>query len=273
MSREAALRYAERGWHVFRLWPGGKTPTTKRGCHDATTDRDQIERWFRVSANIAIAAGPSRLVVLDRDPRNDGDSTLRKLIGELGPLPPTVTSITGSGGGHALFRAPATGVDLVGHLGPGLDVIHSWRYIVAPPSIHPNGERYRWRAGRGPDDIEVAELPVEWLQRIVRPAPAPLPPPRREHADDPDRVLRRARAYLRRLPPAISGSHGHDATYRAAVALVRGFALDGRDALDLLANDFNPACSPPWSERELARKVREAQRARLPHGYLLGGRP
>ena len=80
----------------------------------------------------------------------------------------------------------------------------------------------------------------------------------------------RASAYLAALPPAVSGQGGHDATMNAAIALVRGFALDPHDALDLLEHEFNPRCSPPWSLRELAHKVESAQRAqRVGLGYLL----
>lgn len=273
---DAALDYAARGWPVFPCWPRSKTPLVKHGVDDATADPEQIGRWWRrwSEANVAIAVGASGLLVLDRDQRNGGDDTVRRLVAELGPLPTTVTSITGSGGGHALFRWRGDPEQTLSRLGPGVDVQRGGKYIVAPPSVHPNGERYRWRPGRSPDDVEVAELPSTWLARIARP-PAPPMPTRSTTttADDPDRVRRRAAAYLRRLPPAISGSHGHTTTYRAAVAMVRGFGLDERDAFELLANDYNPTCSPPWSERELARKVREALRARVPHGYLLEARP
>ncbi|MBK6461931.1 MAG: hypothetical protein IPF92_13080 [Myxococcales bacterium] len=43
-------------------------------------------------------------------------------------------------------------------------------------------------------------------------------------------------------------------------------------ALALLRAEFNPRCKPAWSERELARKVREVARSRFPAGYLLEGR-
>ncbi|MFZ9229702.1 MAG: hypothetical protein ACO231_07950, partial [Prochlorococcaceae cyanobacterium] len=50
----------------------------------------------------------------------------------------------------------------------------------------------------------------------------------------------RAALWLARVPPAISGSGGHNQTYTAAVGLTHGFCLSHSDALELetfLAND------------------------------------
>lgn len=85
-------------------------------------------------------------------------------------------------------------------------------------------------------------------------------------------VVERARRYLERCPPAISGQFGHDATFRVACILVQGFALSGDDALCLLA-EWNQCCQPPWSESELRHKVASALAApaRRPAGYLIRG--
>lgn len=83
--------------------------------------------------------------------------------------------------------------------------------------------------------------------------------------------IERASRYVATMPASISGSHGHDALFRAALAL-HGFGLPEGEALGLLRAEFNPRCNPAWSERELARKVREVARSRFPAGYLLEGR-
>jgi hypothetical protein len=102
------------------------------------------------------------------------------------------------------------------------------------------------------------------------PAPEPLPEPERaERRGSYAHRLDRARAYLEKMPGAISGSGGHAATFKAAVAMVRGFGLEPDDALRLLIEIHNPLCAPPWSLGELRHKVRQAfQRARLPFGAL-----
>lgn len=84
-------------------------------------------------------------------------------------------------------------------------------------------------------------------------------------------IIERARGYLAQLPPAISGSGGHAAAFRAALLLVRGFGLEEEDALRLLDEDYNPRCDPPWSEDELRHKIEDAGKAdQVPMGYLLG---
>jgi RecA-family ATPase len=83
-------------------------------------------------------------------------------------------------------------------------------------------------------------------------------------------TLQRASLWLSKVPPAISGSGGHNATYTAAVGLVHGFGLSHVDSLTLL-EDWNKSCQPPWKATELAYKLREASsRAHnKPRGHLL----
>lgn len=89
-------------------------------------------------------------------------------------------------------------------------------------------------------------------------------------------INERARAYLSKMPLAISGQGGHTAAFNAAVAAAIGFNLSEDDALAALAI-WNAACQPPWSERELRQKIASARRdCCRPPGYLLGepsGRP
>jgi len=47
-------------------------------------------------------------------------------------------------------------------------------------------------------------------------------------------AIERARLWLAKLPPAISGQGGHNQTFTAARGLCWGFCLDIKDAYDLL---------------------------------------
>jgi hypothetical protein len=75
--------------------------------------------------------------------------------------------------------------------------------------------------------------------------------------------LDRARTALAHLPPAIAGSDGSGATFRAACLLVR-FGLGDGDAMSLLREWNGTHCQPPWSERELAHKLSDARKVAVP---------
>jgi hypothetical protein len=135
------------------------------GFEDAGTDEDQIRAWWSMwpSSNVGIATG-SGLVVVDVDPRHDGDRTLADLVASR-EMPTTPTVRTGGGGLHLYYtgEVPRVGTDA---LGRGVDVKAQGGYVVAPPSVHGSGGIYEWENfGTGP-----APLP-EWL------APAPKATP------------------------------------------------------------------------------------------------
>lgn len=85
-------------------------------------------------------------------------------------------------------------------------------------------------------------------------------------------VLERARKYLAKLPPAVSGKSGHNACFHAACVLVLGFGLSENSALSLL-REYNQVCQPPWSDKELLHKVQSAAKQGGPRNYLRNQRP
>lgn len=140
----AALALAVAGIEIFPLLPRSKRPRFDGSFHNATTNTATIaEHWKAFPRdNIGIRPGGG-MGVVDVDPRHEGDLALSLLEQENGPLPATWTAKTGSGGWHHWFifgdtnlRAKlCTGVDLkTGRTG----------YVVAPPSIHPDGGLYAW---------------------------------------------------------------------------------------------------------------------------------
>ena len=104
---DAAIDYASRGLAVFPQKPREKAPITAHGVHEATTNFEQIDKWWSryPNANIGIACGKisgGLLVVdLDRKPNGvDGLDSLNEWERENGELPETVSSITGTDGNH-----------------------------------------------------------------------------------------------------------------------------------------------------------------------------
>jgi hypothetical protein len=82
--------------------------------------------------------------------------------------------------------------------------------------------------------------------------------------------IERARRYLAKMPPAVSGQHGRATLWHTVMVMVRGFDVSPDDAFELLY-DWNRTCDPPWDNHELQATCWRAHRARdsRPRGYLL----
>lgn len=293
----AAAYYATTfGWSVFPLHSIGaagssagactcsrpdcgspaKHPRVPGGFKSATRDLDQIARWWTEwpDANVGLATGTlSGFDALDIDVAKLGEQTLAELEAAHGALPVTVVSNTGGGGRHALFvHAEGLGISRE-RVGAGLDVRADGGYIVAPPSIHASGRSYAWDALTRPGEVEIAPWPA-WLLDLARSpvavAHAPAPQAAAGYVALGDRV-KRASAYLARMPAGVSGENGHGATWKAACALLHGFELPAGVVLELLVAEFNTRCTPPWSTRELEHKVATAAADARQYGtgYLL----
>ena len=161
-----ALAYAAKGWHVLPV-KRDKTPYTQHGVKDATTDAALVRTWWQrwPSANIGLATGASGLVVIDIDAKHGarGWDSWPELWHELGASEPdTLYCETPTGGGHAYYVAAETFSAKVGKLGDGLDIRSGNSYVLAPPSIHPNGGAYGWAMGT----TEIAPLPAPLAQRM-----------------------------------------------------------------------------------------------------------
>lgn len=164
----AAADYAARGFPVLPLKPGSKVPATLHGKNDASTDVGQVLRWFPPDTehNVGIVTGEqSGTIVVDIDPRNDGDTSFERLERTYGKLPETMRAKTGGGGLHLYFSVPA---DIVGisdrpNVGNfhGVD-LKAGGYVVAAPSVHESGNPYVWDG-----DAPMAPAP-DWLIDLAR---------------------------------------------------------------------------------------------------------
>jgi len=185
---KAALRYARYGWHVLPVHSlrnglcscgnedcqsPGKHPRTKHGVKDATAKHSTIREWWAKwpSANVGIATGKhSRLVVLDIDPRHDGASSFTKLTSTEGSCPGFPAVSTGGGGRHIFFEYPSVAVKSRAGIVKGIDVRADGGYVVAPPSRHVSGKRYRWVDSERHPIRHPATLPI-WLLQLMASAP------------------------------------------------------------------------------------------------------
>jgi hypothetical protein len=126
------------------------------------------------------------------------------------------------------------------------------------PSVRVDVEYLNWR-----DVFSAVDLPdvsAATCPRIVTMRRRSLP------AADPSE---RARAFLQRVEPAVSGQRGDLQTFLVCCRVVRGFDLSDNEAMRVLS-EWNARCEPPWSENELRQKVVNARRyGREPLGGLL----
>jgi len=152
----AALLYATMDYAVLPLT--GKTPITAHGVKDASKDKDQILHWWTEfpEANIGLAAGASGKMFVDIDPRNGGNDTWMAI--QKGYA--TTEVRTGSGGTHLHFQDP--GVRWPKTLGPGVDIQYGNKYVVAPPSVHPDGGKYEFVKQCHIKTLKAQKCP-EWL--------------------------------------------------------------------------------------------------------------
>ncbi len=187
---KAAEWYGAKGYPVFPLHSAdggrcscgnaaceapGKHPRIMQWPESATTAEAFIKAWWRrwPEANIGLVTGaPSRLVVLDVDPRHGGQVSLDELESAYGSLPVAPEAETGGGGRHVFFKHPEFHVpNSAGTLGAGLDVRGDGGYIVAPPSIHASGRPYAWEGSHHLAHVEPAPLPTWLVERLTSTQP------------------------------------------------------------------------------------------------------
>lgn len=254
-------------WVVWRYFRGDPLP-------DGTPDiaKRTLRAWRRTaSPNAAVTLDMSGMMVLDADNLEE----LRAFRAQYGELPATycVRSPRENGGLHYYFRAKADSNYRRTVSGfPHLDIKHHG-YVLIAGSVKRNGSGDVVGRYSAVDSSPIAD-PPDWLFPLIeRPPVQPGEQPRMVDEWGGACVeIERARAYLAKMPGAVSGHGGHNATFAAACVLVRGFALPEEEAFDILATDYNPRCEPPWTEWELRHKVRSAiEVGGSPIGYLLDG--
>lgn len=157
---EEARKGHQRGWAFVRL--NGKQPTTRGWQRGEPAKLDRILKWTTAGNNLGLRTGRISGVVVIDDDSADGSASAKL------NLPTTVTVITGSGKRHLYFRAPDFKVgNSVKTIAEGIDIRGDGGQVVFPGSIHPNtGRPYTWAPGLSPDEVELAELPADLLDKL-----------------------------------------------------------------------------------------------------------
>lgn len=162
-----AEEYAALGLPVIMVKRKGKEAAQLGWPSIATTDPatahalwDGKNRLF----NIGVVMG-ERAGIIDIETDNhggpNGEESLKGYMEQAGEcLPVTWAFQSGSGGIHRLFKCNRPIAKAEAIL-PAVDVRANGSYAVMPPSVHPNGELYKWLEGQNPTALPdgPADLP------------------------------------------------------------------------------------------------------------------
>lgn len=254
---DAALSYAELGWHVLPLKERGKAPITKHGFKDATTDMDVIMDWWDrwPNSNVGIATGASGLVVMDVDwgKKKQGKVSFARMGLEYpNHVWDTWKVFTGEGA-HFYFLKNVEPTKSTNNVLPGIDVRAEGGYVVAPPSVHPTGRVYEWkepRPGRAP-----RYLSSELNLKLRKSAPV----------HDAPGVNGKKRGYspLERVP---EGQRNDEKMRLTGYLIQTGFSAEW---IEKVLHGWNlGCCEPPLSDKEIHDAVMFAKSKHVERGHL-----
>jgi putative DNA primase/helicase len=248
-------------------------------ARDTASDADVLgRRWLLVDADPVRKSGISATA----EEKRCAWETIRAVHGWLqGKGWPEPVLADSGNGFHLLYRIdlPADDSGLVKNVLEALaarfdsqvvtidtKVFNPSRIVKLYGTVARKGSSLRERPHRrtgvlvAPEEVRVvsrAQLEAVAGERVRRPVVAAMP-----RASSPlaaalrSDLVRRARNYLMKVPPAVSGEGGHNQTFKAACSLMR-FGLTQEEALEVL-KEWNEACQPPWGEKELLHKLEDA---------------
>jgi len=261
-----ALRLAEQGFHVFPLGVNSKLPAVKDYPNVATTDPDQIKRWWmdpvlEVPRPYNIGISTTRfgkrhsLLAIDVDNKGEknGDKELKRLESEGWEFPETYMQVTPTGGRHIIYMTEEPLGQGVNVLAKGIDTRGRGGYVVGAGS-QINGLSYKARQSI------IAKCPKRLVDFVgVAPVKHPLASQTLPNIDR-DAAIELARSYLRTEAPfSIEGNGGDSVAYLVA-ARIKDFGCAPSDCLKLMLDGWNDHNEPPWSADELKAKVDHAYR-------------
>lgn len=169
---------------------GRKSPPPKGWTGDGApyASAADVEAWREADhdGNTALRLAPG-VVGIDVDAHSGkpGAETMARLIGELGPLPPTYVltargfATTGDPSGIRLYGVPQGATASMRDVGPGVETIRPEHRYVVIAGTHPEGGVYRIYSGRSGSTVEgfpsladLPELPAAWLAYLATPSGA-----------------------------------------------------------------------------------------------------
>ena len=141
----SACDYRKQGFSVIPLKPKDKEALHEwKQYQEGKATKAQIKSWWEKwpHANIGIVTGEvSGIVVIDCDSKNACESFAKTY-----PESTATLQVKTGKGKHFYFKWAPGIRNKAGStvLGQEVDIRSDGGYVVAPPSIHPNGKAYKW---------------------------------------------------------------------------------------------------------------------------------
>ena len=234
---DQALEYVNSGWSVLPVKPEEKRPYMTNWLQYTRTKatQDVVGNWFRHLSGAGVGAVTGRIsnmIVLDVE------SWCKIPIEELLKKYPTqMISRSGSGGYHLFYQFP-TNVSRVSNrvgLFDGADLRADGGFIVLPPTIHPNGNRYEW-IKRGP----LGAFPLAFLELESQPA------------------IQNEGWIVEALRGVSEGGRNDTCARLAGYFFKKGMTAD---IVEALLMDWNERNDPPMPAREVRTTLRSIERS------------
>ena len=244
-----AKALAKQGFDIFRVKSGKKTPFSTGWQKEAKPDATP---WGNgVDFNIGVYCGVM-LIIVDIDIKNsiDGEAAWKAL----GIKESLFQVRTASGGRHIYYLVPkGTKIaNSASKIADGVDIRAVGGYVVGPGS-EVDGSKYT------PINVgaTMMEAPAE-LINLCKKSKARVDDFNIPVGDlDTEENVESAKNYLNLAHASIEGAGG-DATAFGVAAKVREMGISEDECLDLMMDDWNSRCVPPWSGEELSVKVGNA---------------
>jgi hypothetical protein len=268
-------------WYLFPIRPLYKSPP----CFDnnlelASNDPAQIRRWRaqNFGCNWGVALKKSKLICVDvdRKPGKVGGESLDALELERGILPDTLTVLSPSGGLHLYFDE-ANGVVHQMRLNAFGQDIDSTNYTLIPgcETVEDTGARQSAGTYKVVNSARVAPAPKWFAEYLGDETSAVKPDADQAPAveQDTDDIVSRAIYYLKNdAKPSIQGQNG-EFTLLMVFATLKDMGLSRETAVELVVENYNDRCEPPWEVGEGAIADRLDAKATNAWSYLKNTQP
>jgi putative DNA primase/helicase len=173
LSGREAARLHQLGYSVIPIRTKTKKPLVPwKKFQSVRPELGQIYSWWMESpdAGVGIVLGQiSRLVVIDID-SDDGQKTLKASGVYLEEFP---TSVAASSRGHHFYFSYPKECQVKTIKFTGGEIRSDGSYIIAPPSVHPDGHQYEWKLS--PFDSPPMLLPIKIQEFAIGHSPREIP--------------------------------------------------------------------------------------------------